>query len=161
MELLLWRATCTGWKVRRKQSQHFPGADTYLWSTPAFPLSPALLPYLTNWSPITDNQRSTHPGICETLKLSADLSIFLESMQLSPDCQWCPWSCEVQKAFSPMDLAKVGKLHSAELTLMSTLYSTHFCLLSSCPSFTTRVCFSSGCAHLCHSRSISDLQTCF
>ena len=161
MELLLWRATSMGWKVRRKQSQPFLGADTFLWKTPAFSLSPSVLLYMNKWFWITDNQGPRHPELLGSLKLSADLSLSLERRQI--------FHPVVSGVCSPMKFKQASVLwivlkwasptghnwHSR----VSIILSTSACLVL--PRFTTRVCFHPGCAYLSHSPNISDLQTCF
>ena len=76
MELLLWRATSMGWKVRRKQSQPFLEADTFLWKTPAFSLSPSVLLYMNKWFWITDNQGPRHPELLGSVDIWNYLQIW-------------------------------------------------------------------------------------
>lgn len=163
MELLLWRATSTGWKVRRKQSQPFLGADTFLWKTPAFSLSPSVLLYMNKWFWITDNQGPRHPELLGSVDIWNYLQIWAflwkedkSFIQLSA-VSVVPWSLNRHQSYGLCWSGQAPQGHNWH-SRVSIILSTSACLVL--PPFTTRVCFHPGCAYLSHSPNISDPQTC-
>lgn len=142
-ELLLWRATCMEWKVRRKESQPFPGADTFLWKTPAFSLSPSVLLYMNKWFWITDNQGPSQPEVLGSVDIWNYLQIW--AFPWKEDKSFIQLSvvsvipCSLNRHHS-YGLCWSGQAPPVQLTLVSIHYSVHFCLLSSCPPASPWLC---------------------
>ena len=155
----LWRATCMEWKVRRKQSQPFLGADTFLWRTPAFSLSPSVLLYMNKWFWVTDNQGPSHPELLGSVDIWNYLQIWAflwkedkSFIQLSV-VSVIPWSLNRHQSYGLCwsGQAPQGTTDAREYPLFCPLLLVLFCA-----PFIARVCFHPGCAYLSHSPNISD-----